>query len=111
VIRLGGATPSVANARVYWSIAQALQYLQQIVAAVSHMHGRNVVHRDIKPENCVSDSHGNLKLIDFGAASAAHGPSSPAGMELLAGMLRGRCFLLLCRNPGPWGNAWLMNWG
>jgi serine/threonine protein kinase len=44
------------------------------------MHSRNVVHRDIKPENCVADSNGSLKLIDFGAASAANGPSSPAGV-------------------------------
>jgi serine/threonine protein kinase len=98
----GRCNPIVANARVYWPIPQALQYLQQIVAAVSHMHGRNVVHRDIKPENCVSDSHGNLKLIDFGAASAANGPSSPAGMGLPRGHVARAVLSYLCRKMGNW---------
>eukprot|EP00123_Amoebidium_parasiticum_P012465 comp21373_c0_seq1/m.29379 comp21373_c0_seq1/g.29379 ORF comp21373_c0_seq1/g.29379 comp21373_c0_seq1/m.29379 type:complete len:410 (-) comp21373_c0_seq1:488-1717(-) len=58
---------------------RALQYLVQITAAVAHMHARGVVHRDIKPENCVSDEHGVLKLIDFGAASDLCAEPTPAG--------------------------------
>lgn len=44
-------------------------YFTQLVAGVSYIHGQGVAHRDIKPENILLDSHGNLKIADFGLAT------------------------------------------
>lgn len=43
------------------------EYMLQLRAAVSHIHGLDVVHRDLKLEN-VALSGGRVKLIDFGLA-------------------------------------------
>ena len=49
---------------------QVICYMKQIVAAVRHMHSRNVIHLDLKPENimCVDPWSSHIKLIDFGLA-------------------------------------------
>ncbi len=39
-------------------------------AALSYVHGRNVLHRDIKSENLLFDGEDVLKLADFGIARA-----------------------------------------
>lgn len=49
----------------------------QIVRAVRHMHGNNVVHRDLKPENIcfVSDDGPQIRVIDFGFAQCLNDPN------------------------------------
>eukprot|EP01098_Paradermamoeba_levis_P012235 TRINITY_DN5308_c0_g1_i3.p1 TRINITY_DN5308_c0_g1~~TRINITY_DN5308_c0_g1_i3.p1 ORF type:complete len:190 (+),score=39.47 TRINITY_DN5308_c0_g1_i3:391-960(+) len=44
-------------------------YSRQALEAVAYLHENKIVHRDIKPENLLLDSHGNLKLTDFGLSS------------------------------------------
>lgn len=38
----------------------------QLLDVVGYLHALNIVHRDLKVENIMLDSHGNIKLIDFG---------------------------------------------
>ncbi|KAK6625299.1 hypothetical protein RUM43_005593 [Polyplax serrata] len=45
---------------------EARLFFQQIVSAVSYLHGQGFAHRDLKPENILLDKNHNLKLIDFG---------------------------------------------
>jgi serine/threonine protein kinase len=51
------------------SIKEAVDYLRDIIEAVTEMHSRSIVHRDIKPENVVLTTTGVAKLCDFGWAS------------------------------------------
>lgn len=44
------------------------QVLAEIVVAVDQLHNMNIEHRDLKWDNFAIDSHGHVKLIDFGYA-------------------------------------------
>ena len=47
-------------------IAKLHDSLAQILDALAYIHGQQIVHRDLKPENILVDTHGTIKLMDFG---------------------------------------------
>jgi serine/threonine-protein kinase len=54
-------------------LAQRIDLLLQVMAAVAHAHARLVVHRDLKPSNILVSADGKVSLLDFGIAKLLEG--------------------------------------
>ena len=50
---------------------KAIDIARQLCAGVAAAHERGVLHRDLKPANVMLDGDGNVRITDFGIATAA----------------------------------------
>src|SRR5204862_2589902 len=70
---------------------KALQIARQLCAGVAAAHEKGVLHRDLKPANVMLDGAGDVRIADFGIATAGGANMELAGTpqymapELLAG--------------------------
>jgi eukaryotic-like serine/threonine-protein kinase len=78
-----GETLANRLARAPLSTAEAANYADQVLSALSYAHKQNVIHRDIKPANMMLTPHSVVKLMDFGIArSSVDGSLTSTGTTL-----------------------------
>ncbi|WP_346797187.1 bifunctional protein-serine/threonine kinase/phosphatase [Halomonas sp. Bachu 37] len=68
-------------------LASVRPLVEQIARGLRAFHRLEMLHQDLRPDNVMIDTHGTVKLIDFGAAKVAGiaeaKSDSPVGEELL----------------------------
>jgi len=57
---------------------KAVELARQLCAGVAAAHERGVLHRDLKPANVMIDGDGNVRITDFGIATAGGAGDAPA---------------------------------
>ncbi len=65
----GKTLKEVLDSRGNLSIDEAIDYMLQIIDAVSDIHFKEVLHNDLKPDNIFLLRDGNIKIGDLGIAS------------------------------------------
>ena len=58
-------------------VVKGLEIARKLCAGLAAAHARGVLHRDLKPGNIMLDTHGEVRIMDFGLAAVA-GQLDPA---------------------------------
>jgi eukaryotic-like serine/threonine-protein kinase len=62
---------------------RTMDLVAQVAAGLHAAHSGGVVHRDIKPANLLTSRHGQVKITDFGIASAIGSAPVPAAGNVI----------------------------
>ena len=73
--------------RRHLNVAQRVQLLMPVLAAVVHAHGEHVAHGDIRPATLRVDDEGHVFLLDWGMGRLLYPATATADMQALARVL------------------------
>ncbi len=62
---------TILEKRGFLDVRIAMLIFREIAKGLSHAHSKGVAHRDLKPSNIIISQKGEVKIIDFGIASAS----------------------------------------
>ncbi|MDO8630840.1 MAG: serine/threonine-protein kinase, partial [Phycisphaerales bacterium] len=68
---------------------QRLELFCDLCDALEYGHQKGIIHRDLKPANILIDSHGQVKIIDFGVARSTDADLAMTTLQTNVGQLIG----------------------
>lgn len=57
---------NIENGNNHLSLKEIIQYSNQILQGLGHIHSHNILHLDLKPSNILIQDNGDLAITDFG---------------------------------------------
>ncbi|MGI6021443.1 MAG: serine/threonine protein kinase [Lachnospiraceae bacterium] len=83
---------------------ECAEMFRPVMEGLCHIHSRGIVHRDVSPDNLMFSENGELKLIDFGAATVKEAVKDVKLKEAYAPLEQYKATELI----GPWSDIFAL---